>query len=412
LAELLSVSEAQVRLIDQLKQKAATSISIKHALHLVLAENIYSPQDFPSFSNSGMDGFALRAQDIQQPPNVLSVIEDIPAGSSPRKGIGPGQAARIMTGAPIPEGSDAVVPVEETDQNHSSPSAPLPARVTILTSGHSGQYIRPRGQDLHTGDLLLQAGRKLSPQDIGLLASAGIESIPAIPRPRIALFSSGDELCLPGSPLFPGQIYDSNMSMIEMLLREQNAEVVPLGIARDNPQDIDRILDLAVNTSPDVIISTAGVSVGTYDFIRQRIQTEGMLEFWRVNMRPGKPIAFGAFRSIPYVGLPGNPVSAFVTCMVFVLPGLRKLAGLAPFSRKVISVILEDEVQSDGRESYLRAVVTQDGENYLARLSGHQGSANLFALTQANALLIIPSGVKSLPAGQRARAWLLKDTEN
>jgi molybdopterin molybdotransferase len=354
-----------------------------------------------------MDGFAVRTQDIRPERTQLNVIEDIPAGRNPQKPIGPGQAARIMTGAPIPEGADAVIPVEETDCSNADQSSPLPKLVTILSSCSVGQYIRPRGQDISRGDLLMEQGHRLTPQDIGLLASAGFVEIPVIPRARIAIFSSGDELANPGAALLPGQIYDANQIMISSLLTNAGAEVVSLGIARDTPQDIDKILGQAADCSPDLIISTAGVSVGSYDFVRQRIEAAGELEFWRVNIRPGKPIAFGRYHRIPFVGLPGNPVSAFVTCLVFVMPAVMTLGGLAPTPPHTLTAILQEPVDSDGRESYLRAVVTNQNEQPFIRLAGHQGSANLFALTQANALLIIPSGVKSLPAGARVQAWLL-----
>lgn len=359
-----------------------------------------------------MDGFAVRSSDITAPPTALLVIEDIPAGYLPQKSLRPGQASRVMTGAPIPHGADAVVPLEETDQYPTQLGSPMPSHVTIFNPCEAGQYIRQQGQDITEGQMLFQPGHILTPPDIGLIASCGIEAVNVIPQPRIALFSSGNELVPPGYPLSPGQIYDSNQVTITALLTEAGAEVIPLGIAQDDQKSIDSMLSRALEISPDLIVSTAGVSVGAYDYIRQRIELAGHLDFWRVNMRPGKPIAVGAYRSIPFIGLPGNPVSAYIGSLLFLLPAVMKLSGRPDQHRKIVSATLEVDITSDGRESYLRAVATKNGEGYQIRLAGHQGSANLFALTQSNALLIVPSGVKSLPAGERVNCWLLTNPEN
>lgn len=359
-----------------------------------------------------MDGFAVRSSDIATIPTRLSVIEDVPAGHLPLKSLQHGQASRVMTGAPIPLGADAIIPIEETDQYPTQLDSPLPSHITVFQTCEAGQYIRPQGQDIHEGQVLFQPGHVLTPPDIGLIASCGIDAINVIPQPRIALFSSGDELIPPGYPLSPGQIYDSNQVTISSLLTEAGAKAIPLGIAQDNQKSIDSMLSRALEISPDIIVSTAGVSVGSYDYIRQRIELAGHLDFWRVNMRPGKPIAVGAYQSVPFIGLPGNPVSAYISSLLFLIPAVRKLGGHPDQNKRIISATLEDDITSDGRESYLRAVATKQSDEYRVRLAGHQGSANLFALTQSNALLIIPSGVKSLPAGEKANCWLLTNPEN
>lgn len=407
MSQLLSVSEAQEHLFRLLSEKSALTLPISQVNQLVLADTIFSPSDLPPFTNSSMDGFAVRSSDITTTPTRLSVIEDIPAGYLPKRSLQQGQASRVMTGAPIPPGADAVIPLEETDQYPSQLESPLPSHVSVFNLCEAGQYIRPQGQDVHVGQILFQPGRILSPPDIGLLASCGIESVNVIPRPRVALFSSGNELIPPGSRLSPGQIYDSNQLTIAALLSEAGADVVTLGIAQDNQVDIDSILLRAVDVLPDIIVSTAGVSVGTYDYIRQRIEHAGYLDFWKVNMRPGKPIAVGAYRSVPFIGLPGNPVSAFVGSLLFLIPAVKRLGGYPDTNRRVVSAILEEDISSDGRESYLRAVAAKQNDEFTIRLAGHQGSANLYALTRSNALLIVPSGVKSLPAGERVNAWLL-----
>lgn len=412
MSQLLSVSEAQERLLRLLSKKSPLVLPLNKINRLALAESILSTSDLPPFANSSMDGFAVRSSDITATPTRLLVIEDIPAGHLPQQSLRQGQASRVMTGAPIPLGADAVIPLEETDQYPTQLDSPLPSHVTVFNLCEAGQYIRPQGQDIHEGQMLFQPGHMLTPPDIGLLASCGIEAVSVIPRPRVALFSSGDELMPPGYPLSPGQIYDSNQLTIAALLSEAGADVATLGIAKDNQNDIDSILSRAVEVSPDIIVSTAGVSVGAYDFIRQRIEHAGQLDFWRVNMRPGKPIAVGVYRSIPFIGLPGNPVSAYIGSLLFLLPALSLLAGHPTASKRIVSATLEEDVTSDGRESYLRAVLTRHSEGYKIRLAGHQGSANLFALTRSNALLIVPSGVKSLPAGERVNGWLLTNPEN
>ncbi len=412
MSQLLSVSEAQEHLYRLLSKKSALALPISQVNQLVLADTIFSTLDLPPFANSSMDGFAVRSPDITTPPTRLSVIEDIPAGYLPKRPLHQGQASRVMTGAPIPPGADAVIPLEETDQYPTQLESPLPPHVTVFNLCEAGQYIRPQGQDVREGQILFQPGHLLSPPDIGLLASCGIEFVNVVPRPRIALLSSGNELVPPGTRLSPGQIYDSNQLTIAALLSEAGADVVALGIAQDNQKDIDSILSRAVDVSPDIIVSTAGVSVGAYDFIRQRIEHDGYLDFWRVNMRPGKPIAVGAYRTIPFIGLPGNPVSAYVGSLLFLIPAVRMLGGHTEMNRRMVSAILEEDISSDGRESYLRAVATKLNDEFTIRLAGHQGSANLYALTRSNALLIVPSGVKSLPAGERVNAWLLTNPQN
>jgi molybdopterin molybdotransferase len=409
LASLLSVREAQERILSGFTPRPARTCLLSDALGQVLAEPVSASQDSPIFSNSSMDGYAIQAVDTvsasNQHPVELRVIEDIPAGKMPVLHVEPGLASRIMTGAPLPPGADAVVPVEDTA--HPSLDASLPAAVKILKPAEPGQNVRPHGQDYVTGQAILPAGRRLSPQDIGMLASLGLDRVQVFPRPRIALFSSGDELVAPGLPLAPGQIYDSNQFVLQGLLASEGAEVIQLGTARDDPQMIEDLLTNALDHSVDAIVTSAGVSVGAYDYVRQVIETNGQLDFWRVNIRPGKPLAYGKFKGIPLIGLPGNPVSCFVGCMVFVMPIIRKLLGLSSTQPPTVKVILDESIESDGRESYLRGSVYKKDGTLHAKLAGHQGSGNLFSLVQANALLISPSEVKSLPAGSEVNAWLI-----
>ena len=312
-----------------------------------------------------------------------------------------------MTGAPLPGGSDAVVPLEDTD--HSSTINPInfPFPVKIFGPVKSGSFIRPRGQDIQRGQVVLQCGRRIGPPDVGLLASLGISQVPVYRKPKIALLSTGDELINPDQPLAPGKIHDSNSYAIAALVEQYGGEVLAFGTAPDQPEIIRQRLQSAVDQGADLILTTGGVSVGAFDYVKPVIQEKGSLTFWRVDMRPGKPLAFGSYQDIPLLGLPGNPVSAYVGFLVFVLPAIHKMAGILQEQRQGIKAILTHPIESDGRESYLRAVLKVEAGCITATLTGHQGSGNMYSLVQANALLIVPSGVKSLPIGAEVFAWLL-----
>jgi molybdopterin molybdotransferase len=312
-----------------------------------------------------------------------------------------------MTGAPIPEGADAVIPVEDTNFDNRDAGTPAPPEVQIFRSARSGANIRPRGMDLRAGEVVLNKGHVLKPQDLGLLAMLGFANVLVYRKPRIALFSSGDELLPVEAPLEEGKIHDSNSYTLAALMEESGVEVIRLGVAKDYPDAVQALLQKAVELSVELILSSAGVSVGAFDFVKQVIESNGRMDFWRVNMRPGKPLAFGEYRGIPFIGLPGNPVSSFVGFEVFVRPTLQRLRGALNGSRQTVRVQCEEQVDSDGRESYLRAQVREDEGHFIARLTGHQGSGNLHSLVQANALLIIPAGVKCVPAGQEVNAWLI-----
>lgn len=407
---MLTVSEAQQRILSHFEPVEVQTLSLDQTAGRVLAEDIYATIDLPPFDNSSMDGFALHAADTQgsnsSNPVTLSVVADIPAGNLSNIVIGPGQAARIMTGALIPAEADAVVTVEVTDQSR-EPGAPAPKAVSIYQPVQPGENIRHRGDDIYAGSIVLARGRRLRAQDLGLLAMLGVSKVQVYRSPRLAIFSNGDELILVEAPLMPGKIRDSNSYTLSILAAQAGAEVIPLGIAPDERAAIHKLLDLAVDAKADLIVSSAGVSVGAYDFVKQVVEEQGCLEFWKVNMRPGKPLAFGLYQGIPFFGLPGNPVSAFIGFEVFVRPALERLSGAASQPPPRQRARLAEAIDSDGRESYLRAVVTEENGALLARLTGHQGSGNLLSLVQANALLIVPSGVKSLPANAEVEVWML-----
>lgn len=415
---LLSVGTARSRLLERFPKQPVEILPLTRAGGRVLAETITAGFDLPPFANSSMDGFAVRAADIQaaraDQPVCLRVVADIPAGMAVEAEIGPGEAIRIMTGAPLPEGADTVVPVEETDFYGRSAGLPAPELVCIRKAVQAGSYVRPRGEDVHKGEAVLQAGSMLRPMEIGFLSMLGVGEVPVHRQPRVAIFSTGDELLPVEQPLAPGKIHDANSYTLGGLVEQAGGIAIQLGIIPDDIQAVRNALQKAMALKSDLILSSAGVSVGAFDFVRKVVEEDGELDFWRVNMRPGKPLAFGSYQNIPFVGLPGNPVSAYVGFLVFVRPAIWKMSGLPAASLQTIRVVLGEALESDGRETYLRAVVSpfapdesDDGQALVARLASHQGSGNLRSLVLANALLIIPSGVKSLPAGATVEAWPL-----
>ncbi len=323
---MLSVSEARERILATFNPVEPQTVPIERAATRVLAEEITAGINLPVFDNSAVDGFALHKADLAS-PRTLKVVADIRAGESPEIGIQPGQAARVMTGAPLPPGAEAVIMLEDTDFNLQPPAAPAPETVTTNKTVQVGSNIRRRGEDLQAGEKVLSIGTRLRAQDIGLLAMLGVSNVPVYRQPRLALLSSGDELIPVESPLAPGKIHESNSFTLAAMAEPEGAEVIRLGVARDTREDIRSKLDKAVKGKADVIISSAGVSVGAFDFVKSVIEEDGELGFWKVNMRPGRPLAFGKYRGIPFFGLPGNPVSAFIGFEVFVRPALKKLSG-------------------------------------------------------------------------------------
>jgi molybdopterin molybdotransferase len=409
---MLSVSGARARILETFIPVGVASMPLDRLSGRVLACDISAKTDLPLFDNSSVDGFALRVSDITgadpASPRTLDVVADIRAGTYPAIQLETGQCARIMTGAPLPHGSDAVVMVEDTDFQVRTPGTPAPPTVAIYKPVHMGENVRHHGDDVHAGDKVLLTGTRLRAQEIGLLAMLGMAEVPVYRKPKVALLSSGDELLPVDAPLTPGKIHDVNSYILAALSESAGVELIRLGIVSDTEADIKSRLEQAVVEHADIIISSAGISVGAFDYVKSIVETDGKLDFWRVDIRPGKPLAFGVFKGVPFFGLPGNPVSAFIGFEVFVRPALEKLSGLTPRPHMRQKARLAESVTSDGRESYLRAVVTEKHGQLEARLTGHQGSGNIFSLVQANALLIVPSGVKSLPANTEAEIWFIE----
>ena len=408
---MLTVDEARARILATLEPVGTETVPLDEAAGRVLAEPVSSQTDLPSFDNSSVDGFALRAADVssasRDAPAALAVTADIVAGSDPGVSLEPGTVARIMTGAPLPQGADAVVMIEDTDFPARDAGSPPPAQVVIYRPVASAENVRPRAADLRAGEAVLNPGQRLRPVDLGMLALLGKSRLLVYRRPIVAVLSSGDELLPADAKPQPGKLHDANSHVLAALASQAGAGVIRLGIAADNRSAVEGLLERAVSSGADMILSSAGVSVGALDFVREAVEARGSLNFWRVNMRPGKPVAFGAYRDTAFFGLPGNPVSAFVGFLVFVAPAIARMSGTTESPRRTVRARAAQAISSDGRESYLRALVTETEAGYEAHLTGHQGSGNLVALTRANALLIIPSGVKSVPPGEEVIAWLL-----
>ncbi|MEK6222050.1 MAG: molybdopterin molybdotransferase MoeA [Chloroflexota bacterium] len=409
--DLLSVNDAKAKIIGTLAPVGITELGIADAGGRILAESIDATIDSPSFTNSSMDGFAIQASDIvsstKDAPVKLKVIGDIPAGISPTESVASGEAMRIMTGAMLPDGADCVIPVEATDHDYQEENSSLPESIRIYKKLNSGDYVRNKGEDFKKGENLIRSGNIIRSQDIAIFAMLGVSKVKVRKKPRVAIISTGDELISVESDLEPGKIRETNSYMLTELIKSCGAEIINLGVVADNKKDVKATFDKALLEEIDLIISTAGVSVGAYDYVKNVVEENGDLDFWRVNMRPGKPLAFGKYNNIPYVGLPGNPVSSFVGFEVFLRPAINHLAGNENWKRHALKAILSERVFSDGRESYLRAKLVAENGELNALFSEHQGSGNLYSLVNSNGLIIIPATIKIMEQGDIVEAWLL-----
>jgi molybdopterin molybdotransferase len=379
---VLTVEEALAQILAQARPLETERVDVRAALGRVLAEPVVSRREIPPWPNSSMDGYAVRAADTQRPPVTLTVTERIAAGVLPTRAVGPGEAARIFTGAPLPDGADAVVPQEEVDADE--------RRVRIVRTVDVGAFVRPRGEDVRVGDRVLEPGRAIGAAEIGLLASLGSSPVLVHRRPRVAVLSTGNELADLGTEPEPGQIPNTNTYSLIAQVAEAGAEPVNLGLAPDRLDAIEQRIRWGL--AADVLVSSAGVSVGELDLVREALTRAGVaLHLWRVSMRPGKPITFGTLGPRLVFGLPGNPVSAMVTFELFVRPAILTLAGLRHVIRPRIRARALDPIPNPGhRRGYLRVALVRDGDEYGARLTGDQGSAILRSMVEADGLAVIP----------------------
>lgn len=404
----LAAADAARRILAEVRPQPPLRVPLDDALDSVLAEDVVSPLDIPAWTNSAMDGYAARAADVRgasaEAPVRLRVVEQLPAGRFPTRVLGPGEAARIFTGAPLPEGADSVIRQEDTDLGAET--------VAILKDRDVGANIRRVGEDIRRGQTVLQAGTALGPAHLGVLASLAVAHPLVRRRPRVAILGSGDEIVdvdQPEAILSGRKTASSNTHTLVALVRQAGGEPVNLGIARDTPESLRAHLTRALEA--DLLVTTAGISVGEHDYVRAVLEELGAEQrFWKLRMRPGAPVGFGLLRGIPWIGLPGNPVSTMVTFELFVRPAIRAMSGHAlPFRRAIAVRVAEPVTVKPKLQHFLRAIVSDTPTGPEARLTGPQGSGILTSMVLANALLVLPEGQFETPAGATARAIVLDD---
>jgi molybdopterin molybdotransferase len=400
---MISVEEALDKILSHTQSLGFEKVSLLESLGRVTGEDVNARRDIPPLDNSGMDGYAVRAIDIEKAstdfPARLQVIEDLPAGFVSQKTLRQGQAIRIMTGAPIPKGADAVVPVEETQKEG--------FRVLMFRAIALGGCIRKAGEDIKQGDRVISRGDVLRPAEVGMLAATGRSSVSVFQRPLVSILCTGEELVDVDEPTGDAKIVSSNSYTLAAQVKECGALPVQLGIARDRKEDV--VEKLRQGLRADVLISSAGISVGDYDFVKEALKDLGMeMVFWKVAMKPGKPMAFGTIHGKPVFGLPGNPVSSMVSFEQFVRPALLKMMGHRQIFRPVVEATLQEEIRKEpGRRHYLRAVVSFRNDQFVVSTTGSQGSNILNSMVRANGLIVISEEQECVRAGEKVKVQLL-----
>jgi len=413
--DMLSVEEAFQRIMASFSQLESEEVPLLDCLGQVLAEDIQSPLDLPPLSNSAMDGYAVLSTDIQgaskESPRNLEVIGLVAAGQVSTQTVISGTAIRIMTGAPVPAGADAVVPFEETDEVERRDAGRPLDQVAIFASLSVGVNVRPAGEDVRQGQQVLDAGTPVRPSEIGVMASLGLTTARVIRRPVVAILATGDELVASGRPLEEGMIFDSNSFSVAGSVIACGGIPRILGIARDNLDDLNSKLTEAAGS--DMIVTSAGVSKGDYDIVKDVLTERGDMNFWSVRMRPAKPLAFGHLReeggrSVPLLGLPGNPVSTMVAFEMFARPAIQIMLGKRRLARPMVDGVLTAPIyNTDGRRVYARVEVTRKDGIYFANPVGPQGSNILTSMSRANGLAICPDDLPSKAAGEQVQIIML-----
>ena len=415
---MISVEEALEKVLSYVRVLEPEEKRILDCLGQVLAEDIRSTIDIPPLDNSAFDGYALRSEDTRaaskSSPRYLRVVGQVAAGSMPTEEVRPGTAIRIMTGAPLPEGADAVVPFEDTDETSRKSSRRGLREIGILCEAKKGANIRRKGEDISKGELALKKGTLLRPQEIGVLASLGRSKARVIRRPVVAVLATGDELTALDEPLSPGKIYNSNTYTIAAEVSRYGGIPKILGIGRDSVQSLTEKID--EGSDADMLITSGGVSKGDYDMVKDVLAEHGEIGFWTVCMKPGKPLAFGVItmamgrkkKEVPHLGLPGNPVSSMVTFEQFARPAILKMMGKEILTKPTIRAIIENDVANrEGRRTFARVTVSKRGNQYYASLAGQQGSGILTSMAKANGLAVIPETSKGVKAGDVVRVQML-----
>jgi len=407
MADLLPVPDLVARVVEAVEPLPAFPQPLMDAMGLAIAEDVVAPISLPSFDNSAMDGYAVVAADLegasQESPVTLPVVGEIGAGRADIMALSPGSAVKIMTGAPIPAGADAVVPYELTDRGL--------ARVEVRQAPRTGQHIRPVGDDIHEGDVLVEEGTVLGPRHLGLLASVGRATVRTRPRPRVVVISTGSELREPGQSLGRDSIYDGNSYLLAAAARAAGAIAYRVGVVPDDPHVFTETLaDQLVRA--DLVVTSGGVSEGDFDVVKEALSPHGSMWFGKVAMQPGKPQGFGTIGEdeTPIFTLPGNPVSAYVSFETFVLPAIRRMMGRTPYSRPTTRARLTHGLSSpSGRQQMVRASYDVDqGGPFVSPVGGH-GSHLIGDLAHANALIVVPPETTSLQAGEMVRVLKLDE---
>jgi len=399
---MLSVEEARQQMLNTIPVLPTEKREILNCGGYVLAEALHAQENIPPFDNSAMDGYAVRAVDVQNAseaePAVLTIVETIAAGYAPTKQVAAGQAARIMTGAMMPEGADAVVMQEVTQREGTT--------VKIFESIDETGNIRFTGESVATGQQVMGKGKHLRPPEVSMIAALNRPEATVHRKPTVAIVSTGDELLLLGESLEPGKIRESNRYGLYAQVEEAGGIPIDMGIAPDDEAEIERIFRAAL-AKADALITSGGVSVGEHDFVKSVLERLGEVNFWRVAMKPGKPQAYGISDGKPIFGLPGNPVSSLVVFELFVRPALLKMAGHTELLRPTFKATLAESITNrDGRVNYMRAILKESNGHYTAETTGPQGSGILHSLVLANGLITIPAGV-TLSAGETVDAQFL-----
>lgn len=401
---MLSVEEALARVLAASQPLPPERVPVLETLGRVLAEDVVADMDIPPLTNTAMDGYAVRAADTARAsfehPVRLRIIQDLAAGYTTDVAVMPGTAIRIMTGAPIPPGADAVVEFEDTEQQGEW--------VSIFKGVTEGKNVRPPGEDVRKGALILRRGTEIRPQEVGMLAALGHKEAPVHRRPRVAILATGDEVIKADALWQPGKIRDANSySNAAQVIRYGGVPLL-LGIARDDVGELTAKIREGLEKGADLFLTSGGVSVGDFDIVKKVLAAEGEMSFWRVRMKPGKPLAFGQIRGVPLLGLPGNPVSAMVSFELFARPAILKMLGKTRLKKPIIEATLVNAIQSrDNRRHFLRVMVEDREGEYLARLTGDQGSGILLSMVHAQGLAIIPEDVDHLPAGTRVSVIMM-----
>lgn len=387
---MIALEEAQAKVNRDLSVPAPADMPVSESLGMVLAETVAADEAIPPFANTAMDGFAVRAEDTigasKEHPVSLPVVATIAAGSVAPKPLASGEAMRIMTGAPVPEGADAIIMVELTK--------PAGFDVDLMAEVPVGNHIRPAGDDISKGAEILHPGTILGPGHLGVLASLGRLTVRVYRRPRVGVMSTGDELVEGPEPLQPGQIRDSNRLTLLSMAKEAGFEPVDLGLIRDNERDIERALRTGVSTC-DAVITSGGVSMGDFDYVKAVLTRVGDFSWMQVAIKPAKPLVFGLLDDVPVFGLPGNPVSSMVSFELFARPGLRRMMGRLDADRPRYQAIAEESMKRspDGKTHFSRVIISEDTSGQKrVKLSGGQGSHQLMAMASANGLAILPNG--------------------